>query len=141
MQRFHDFFQKKFLKHFLCTRLRATISRNFHILFLESATRKKNGNVIKLQFFLFFLGVEIDSETANVIRIFEDKPLMLTSDFDTSATDDTTDDEDDTKSMRSRQALAKRRLNLTPGLPEDTTYSMREFMHGKLILIVYKLGK
>ena len=125
----------------MCTRLRATISRNFHILFLESATRKKNGNVIKLQFFLFFLGVEIDSETANVIRIFEDKPLMLTSDFDTSATDDTTDDEDDTKSMRSRQALAKRRLNLTPGLPEDTTYSMREFMHGKLILIVYKLGK
>ena len=67
---------------------------------------------------------------------------MLTSDFDTSATDDTTDDEnDDTKSMRSRQVLAKRRLNLTPGLPEDTTYSMREFMHGKLILRVYKLGK
>ena len=73
--------------------------------------------------------------------LFEDKPLMLTSDFDTSATDDTTDDEDDTKSMRSRQVLAKRRLNLTPGLPEDTTYSMREFMHGKLILRVYKLGK
>ena len=62
---------------------------------------------------------------------------MLTSDFDTS----TTDDEDDTKSMRSRQVLAKRRLNLTPGLPEDTTYSMREFMHGKLILRVYKLSK
>ena len=60
---------------------------------------------------------------------------MLTSDFDTSATDDTTDDEnDDTKSMRSRQVLAKRRLNLTPGLPEDTTYSMREFMHGKFFL-------
>ena len=98
---------------------------------------KKKVNVIKLQFFLFFLGTEIDSETANVIRIFEDKPLMLTSDFDTS----TTDDEDDTKSMRSRQVLAKRRLNLTPGLPEDTTYSMREFMHGKLILRVYKLGK
>jgi hypothetical protein len=100
---------------------------------------KKNVNVIKLQFFLIFLGVEIDSETANVIRIFEDKPLMLTSDFDTSATDDTTDDEDDTKSMRSRQVLAKRRLNLTPGLPEDTTYSMREFMHGKFFLSWVKL--
>ena len=92
-------------------------------------------------FFLLFLGVEIDSETANVIRIFEGKPLMLTSDFDTSATDDTTDDEDDTKSMRSRQTLARRRLNLTPGLPEDTTYSMREFIHGKFILRVYKLGQ
>ena len=66
---------------------------------------------------------------------------MLTSDFDTSATDDTTDDEDDTKSMRSRQVLAKRRLNLTPGLPEDTTYSMREFMHGKLILRVSWVSK
>ena len=96
--------------------------------------KKWKSNKLHCVFFSLFLGVEIDSETANVIRIFEDKPLMLTSDFDTSATDDTTDDEDDTKSIRSRQTLAKRRLNLTPGLPEDTTYSMREFIHGKFIL-------
>ena len=136
MQRFHEFFQKKFPKHFFVLASPCNDFTEFSHTIKKGL--KRNQTPI---FPLFFLGVEIDSETANVIRIFEDKPLMLTSDFDTSATDDTTDDEDDTKSMRSRQVLAKRRLNLTPGLPEDTTYSMREFMHGKLILRVYKLGK
>jgi len=38
--------------------------------------------------------------------------------------------EDDKQSILLRYWKAKRKLNLTPGLPEDTTYSMREFMHG-----------
>ena len=47
--------------------------------------------------------VDLDKETANVIRIFEDKDLDIPrSDFDTSASEDSTDYEDDTKSIRSR---------------------------------------
>ena len=75
--------------------------------------------------------MDYGTETQNILRIFEDKPLLIPSDFDTSANENTTDDEDDdTKSIRSRVWRAKRKLNLTPGLPEDTTYSMREFIQG-----------
>ena len=46
----------------------------------------------------------LDKETANVIRIFEDKDLEFpaASDFDTSTSENSTDYEDDTKSIRSR---------------------------------------
>ena len=89
--------------------------------------------------------MDFGTETQNIIRIFEDQPLLIPSDFDNSF--NTTDDEDDdTKSIRSRVWKAKRQLNLTPGLPEDKTYSMREFIQGEYTTItkltgVYSLSK
>ncbi len=65
-------------------------------------------------------------ESEEVLRIFEGRPLVLAI-SDASDTDDT---DDDTKSIRSRQLIKRRKKNLTPGLPEDRDYTMEQFLQG-----------
>ena len=71
--------------------------------------------------------VEGQEETDQVLRIFSGEPLIL-SEFETGTSDNEDTSDDETKSVRARQR--KRQKNLPKGLPEDTTYTMDQFLQG-----------
>ena len=54
--------------------------------------------------------------------------LLQLPELETSDTEDTTDDEDDYKSIRSRQRSNRKRKIRPTGLPEDTGYTMGQFL-------------